>query len=326
MYLKEERSDLTMVKFRFYDPDEKPAEQEHPKHAEPVTIHVQKKGFTLDWVHDLGWRENPFTQLTPMPVHEFMVNQDATRQAINLFFIKEQRFGTITGDHGSGKTFMLQWLAEELHPYKDRFEVHYFDAAACTVEQFTEKLTKHHSSFFSSYKGNSPEKLVHFLEGKLKHKLVILVDNANDLGALDHYYKALYAKMQAVIILAGTKPAQLAEDSLNATLVQMSAHDASKMVEKRIGKVGGAGIKPFNHRLLEEVWVAAKCTPKTFLDYCNETAMKVALKQIIIEEESSAPVERAAEKPVKDSKKSVKIDKKAASKNQYDDLIAGIVK
>ena len=136
-----------MVKFTFFDPDkDKPKEQPKPQaQPEKPANQPQKRGLVLDWVHELDWSENPFTQFKASPSHEFMVNQEKARQQINLFFIQHSSFGTITGEEGEGKTFMLLWIKEELEHYKDRYSVYFFDSSS-SIEEFSKQLTQQYSS------------------------------------------------------------------------------------------------------------------------------------------------------------------------------------
>lgn len=338
-----------MVKFRFYDPDDKPtsvtpAPSDAPSAvsaAEPErTVPVQvmpsppkgvvahrNSGFTLHWVHQLHWHKNPFTELTPKPAHVFVVNQDAARQHINLFFIKEKQFGTLSGAKGMGKTFMLTWLAEELQPYGDRFLVFGFEGST-PLPMILQKLVSPHEGLLAKYKGNSPEELSIFLSARAKRRIVILVDNADSLpDQTAVYYKQLLAHNNAIVILAGQNPPKLAHDDLQAELEPLKSHDVVKLLERRIAAVGGAGTQPFPTQLIEELWRASDRNLKQFIDYCNETAMKVALKQFVVPEEPAAAEPAAPEK-----KSGAKPVKKTASKPEpkkqspYDDLIAGLAK
>jgi hypothetical protein len=310
-----------MVKIRFYDPDDKP---KAPAAHKPAFTTAPKKGLTLDWPRELQWRESPFTTLMLLPAHQYIVGQDAARQAINLFFIKEQWFGTISGEPGSGKTFLLQWLSEELQPYKDRYSVHRFDASL-TPEQFSQELSEPYSTLLTKYRGTDPAALAEFLQRRAKRKLVLLIDNGNALGPLEPYLLALRDKLGAVIIIAGTKPHAIAPDALKVTLTHLSTEEASKLVEKRIARVGGSGIAPFSPLLLNELWLASRSNPVTFLQFCNETAMKIALKQISVQERE----EQLQKQLIPDLKGSKKVSKptkdapvdKKKSLSPYDDLI-----
>lgn len=325
------------MKIRFYDPDDEAKQAQQPARALPVhnQPHPQSRGFTLDWVRDLGWRENPFTQLQPKPVHSFIVGQEQTRQAINLFFIKEQRFGTITGERGSGKSFLLEWLEEELAQYADRFDIRRVSGAK-QPREIIAAIVEPYEGVFSKYKGESADEFVAFLTSKLKKKLVLLIDDADELGAFESYVHALLTATPAIVVLAGARPKAVKDDALKLKLSPLPAHDAIKLVEKRIAAVGGSAIRPFTNRLLEELWTAAKENPSTYLSFLSETAMKIALKQVIIDEESPQEFllrkqegkEKAEAKPA-DTKgeKSEKGDKRAKNnKNHYDELIAGLAK
>jgi hypothetical protein len=317
------------MKIRFYDPDDKPK-------TPPVS-----KGFTLTWERDLGWKQNPFTELTALPAQQYIVNQDAAREAANLFFIRSATFGTIRGGQGMGKTFFLTWLAEQLAAYGDTFLVYRFTGNS-SVEDFTSALTKPYAGVFSRYSGETPQEFVEFVREKRKKQLVLLIDDADSLGTLEPYVRATVEHLGARLILTGIRPPALFPDTLNVQLTAMTPADALKLVEKRIAAVGGTSHKPFTPTFIKEVWGAANANPATFLVYCNETAMKIALKQVVLQDEFSAEnlVEAAKteEKPAKKTAKKTAKKKSAAkaapetpkpvakTASQYDDLISGLVK
>jgi type II secretory pathway predicted ATPase ExeA len=310
---------------------------------------LAQTGFTLHWVHELHWRQNPFTQLSVKPAHVFIVNQDAARQQINLFFIKEKQFGVIHGPPGSGKTFMLTWLAEELQPYGDRFMVYGFEGNAPTTT-IIEKLVAPHQTLFHKYKGSTPEELSAFLLARSRRKMVILVDNADELtDQTAVYYKFLLAHNNAIVILTGAHPPALAREDMSVPLPPLHAKDVLKILERRISAVGGSGYLPFVENLVEELWRASGNNLKRFFEYCNETAMKVALKQLTItqpmtheekEEEPAAPARaqvaqgksRAPAPVIRTSLKEraktthTKTQPEPAKVSHYDDLIAELAK
>ena len=312
------------MKFTFFDPDKEDKPKEQPKPAAaPQVSQPQRRGLVLDWVHELGWSENPFTQFKASPSHEFMVDQERPRQLINLFFIQHSSFGTITAEEGEGKTFMLQWIKEELEHYKDRYSVYLFDSTE-SIEAFSKELTQQYSKLLSKYKGTTPEELAAYLKQKATKRIVLLVDNIDDNEQLRPYCKALVDSGAAAIV-SSEKPAAFMKDELSVKLHSLSAADAEALLEKRIQAVGGSGIEPFRKKLVEELWKVSKQNPVQFLKYCNETAMKIALKQITLPEE---------EKPAKGAKKGkepkeIKPEpeqKESKQRSAYDNLIEGLAK
>lgn len=362
-----------MVKFRFYDPDdEKPrkavsredadaivagAVGELPKAKELVAASVEetpemeepaakvdakpapkpsgeKRGFTLEWISELGWSGNPFTEAQPRPAHEYIVDQETARQEINLFFIKGSGFGTITGEKTSGKTFILAWLAEELAQYQDKFTIYTFTGGT-TPAQFSHEITRPYAKLFSKYHGKTPEELAAYVSLKSMRKLVILIDDADTLGALERYLAALVTDGHAIVVIAGTKPKAFLKDELGTKLRAFFAKDALALLEKRIVAVGGSGIEPFDEKLAQELWKASKQDVPTFLRYCHETAIKLALKQLTLEktaqdkehEEAHAktPAKKVAKKGAK-AKEEPKTEKDSRKKSPYDDLISSLGK
>ena len=337
-----------MVKFKFYDPDDEKAGHKTSQPAPSVPSAAMttsapqasagasqsKSGFTLHWIHELGWRMNPFTELRAKPAHVYVVNQDTARTHINLFFIKEKQFGTISGGPGSGKTFMLSWLAEELQPYGDRFCVCGFDGSAA-AETVISKVCSPFESFLSKYKGESPEELSAFIASKAKRRLVILVDNAENIPEKSlAYYKQLLTQNQAIVIFAGQSPPKISADDLQVTLAHLTPQDCEKILERRIAAAGGRGIEPFNSTFVAELWKASKNSLNTFMSLCNETAMKIALKQFVPPPQpepvtpamTSAATEKAPKQKAAKSAPPTVRQEEQAQKRAYDDFISGLLK
>ncbi len=257
-----------MVKIRFYDPG-----ADGKLHPKKTT--ASSGGITLNWIAALGWKANPFTIRT-IPTYRYFVGQEAARQAINLFFIRERRFGTIRGASGSGKTMLLQWTAEELAPYADKYDVHLLDASRPLPEQLL-SLTDRYQGLFAKFKGHSPSDVIQFLKARTKRKLVLLVDNADNLGSLGAYIHALFDDLEAVVLLAGKNPESFAEDLLHIELAPLQPSHAIQLLERRIAHVGGKGIAPFTVGELEEWWPQANANVASYLHKVQEHAVHKAL-------------------------------------------------
>lgn len=337
----------TMVKFRFYDPDddklgepvkERPIPEELSKHPVKTLKQEPRAGLVLDWIHELGWRKNPFT-MQATPSHAFVIGQDAARQALNLFFIKQRTFGTITADHGLGNTFMLRWVQEELERYPDRFTVCVIDASTSQLS-LSKQLAAPYEKLFAKYKGHVPAELAAFLKPKLKKRLVILVDNADLLADLEPLLLVLMKDCGSAVIFAGTKPVLFALDELKVTLAKLHPKEVVALLEKRIAAVGGRGIEPFDAKLVDELWKLSEHNLASFMNYCDETAVKLALKHVELPTEEKPEKEKTGkEKSGKNeakksgakhkdalAEKEFEEKKQERQKSVYDSLIEDLVK
>ncbi|MFQ5620625.1 MAG: AAA family ATPase [Candidatus Nanoarchaeia archaeon] len=204
----------------------------------------RRKGFTLDWYKELGWRANPFEDKVLKPISYFITGYAEERQKLNYFIIEKQPFGTIAGDKGMGKTALLQWVMGEMKRYKSRTRALYIKGSDLTRKHFLDILcrsamgTSEHVAFRGWYalrlhkaaswlknklkmeeKEDDFYKYIHhknyqdlmkvkmFLHTKLQERGVLFL--IDDVGGLPdntmELMKELYAaEVQLQVILAGT--------------------------------------------------------------------------------------------------------------------------
>lgn len=296
------------MKISFYDPDdEKPTRDEN-------------SSFTLDWVAELGWTNNPFE----LDEH-VLAGMEDERQDINLFFIKKRRFGTITGPKGSGKTTLLHWLADELSRHND-FHVEFVDAALIPdADRLRVALADKVRGFFGKAKDIALDELFALLQKKVSGHYILLIDNAQELDEEQRaVIEALY-ELPASILCAGSKVKGFSEeDELELELKARSADEYRLILEQRITKVGGDGIHPFTKSVIRRMADESKNT-QDFLSLAHETAIAIALKKVTLEEEE--PEEQVAEDAEKKVSKRSKKDGdkvKGRKKTKYDKLIESL--
>ncbi len=82
--------------------------------------------FTLDWFKYLDWVKDPFAEPVEN-VKEFYGGFKKQREILNMFLIKGSSYGTISGEYGSGKTTLIEWLLSELKNYRKKIITNYID-------------------------------------------------------------------------------------------------------------------------------------------------------------------------------------------------------
>ncbi len=291
------------MKISFYDPDENP-----PKKTKQ-SDHI---GFTLEWTEELGWKENPFT----LPGH-LLAGMEEERKEINLFFVKQKKFGIIQAGPGYGKTTLMFWLKNELTHYKNIYG-HYLDAQAASGEGFLQALADPFKGLFSRHEPKTGVELCELIIRKAKGKYVLLVDNAQKLTAENLEVLGELLNIDCSIILATTHKIDKlpAKDELELKLAKRSGEEYAKILQDRIERAGGQGIKPFTKTVIARI---AKETDNTreFLDLAQETAINIALKRANLDEE--VPEEVIAEDEEQKASK-----KRSGKKRQYDELIESL--
>lgn len=297
------------MKISFYDPDKDRA-------------HQQRDGssFTLDWVGELGWKNNPFE----LDEH-LIAGMEDERQEINLFFIKKRRYGSITGPTGSGKTTLLNWLSDELSAHSD-YRVVKIDASRIPdASHLRVALADTVRGFFSRGKDLSLDELLDVLEQKAKKHLVVLVDDSQHLD--DQQVRVLdgVLGLTASVVCAGSRqPGIAADDSLQITLGERTVKEYRLILEQRIQAVGGEGMHPFTVSVVERMAEETDNT-RDFLSLAHETAIAIALKQVTLEgDEPEEKVAEDAEKKASKRKKKNSSGVKGRERTKYDKLIESL--
>ena len=281
-----------MVRIHFYDPDteEHPIEKrERAGKPSESAANLLARGSGIDWVGQLGWRENPFTPFPVRPAQQYFVGHDAARKSISDFLARGEHLAVITGVLGIGKTMFLAWIAEELTQREREYRVVTLTAMD-SVAAATLALVKPYKGVFSGYSGETNEELAEYLTKKEKKRLVICLDDADQLGTLEPLLKALLDSSRISIIIACERIPSLSLDAVLIPLSSLAPLHAQLILENRIRGVGGRGFEPFTSRAIADLWKAAQGDPTRFLKYAEETAMRVSTGQLNLnEKDEDAP-------------------------------------
>ena len=274
--------------------------------------------FVLDWQKRLGYKTDPFVDLPQGKTADFFVDREAERAALNLFVVKQSRFGLLQGSQSSGKTTLLRWVEEQLRGGQVRallldgsvgYDAFLDATISATLNPLEKRLLKPQAKVV---KAAREDFLIHRIADK---QFIILVDNAQ---GLEKESKALLKR-----ILASCAGAQLifaveralkeheeyGEDALGLTLEEMDNDALIALLRQRIALVGGDGTYPFDEEACKRLIATSKRNPRKLLVLAREQAIEISVK---------GPPPRRASKTAP-SEKAVRIGKATKAKGHGDD-------
>lgn len=271
----------------------------------------------LNWQRKLGYQKDPFDTNIPTPVKKYIIGTEHLQERLNLFLIKEEQFGTISGEKGCGKTMLLRWMDEELAPqrshmqqYMDAKVMHAPDTIVSTLlKNRLSLLEKGLRKFMKGKKDPRQQLLQHLAKEK---KTVLLVDNAgylNDAGIA--LFAEIKEKTRTHIIFADTaerlKRLGLGDaklhDTLKLALPTYTGQHCHDILQRRIEGAGSSETYPFSEQEVQRLAKHADNNPTKLLQGARERAIELSLKTV------SAPPTRA-EPERKGGFLSIKIEKK----------------
>ncbi len=262
----------------------------------------QQKGFVLEWDRALGFSQNPFVDKVLTPTSHYIAGYQDAREKLNLFVINENTFGVIMGSSGIGKSFMMQWLFEQLSAFKAKLLPIYISGDSKSQQPILSDIVV---ALMSAYERTVKKgQLALTLEGFAswikkkadRKKLVLLIDGAKRVAVKDiQLFNLLFKAMPALIIVAETKEgyeksifsriskmadikAEYFEDTLKLTLEGLSFEEAREMLQKRIEAFGGHDISPFHDPMLKALHKRAEGNPKELLELCKKKAIELSVK------------------------------------------------
>jgi hypothetical protein len=235
------------------------------------------------WVRRLGYRNDPFVGVL-LPVTPLVVGLREAQDRIAHFLLRDDRFGTISGEHGTGKSTLLSWTKEHVAPTSHD---EYLFAGAASRADIVWQLLAPRLSFFEHRFGGWRKRPLAEQEQLLfsrvaKQKLVLLIDDAGSLGEQERaFLETLLQKTPARIIVADT-PDRVGiispgiPDHLRVKLPPLSRDELTQLLKLRIGAVGGKGMSPFSDEDVHGFLLAAKHTPGKLLALAREKAIAYA--------------------------------------------------
>ena len=285
--------------------------------------------FVLDWQKKLGYKDDPFVEQPSGQVRTFFVDRDQERERLNLFVIKQQRFGILHGPKGSGKSTLSTWLAQQLGSkvkviqvqgkmveHKKPFVEHVLSQCLNVVEK---NVTKPHEHL-------AKDEIEAFILQKLRKKRIILIiDDAQLLIRENkHLLKDVLKecpKSQVLLVLERILKEHEAwgKDDLGLALKDMSEEALTELLKVRIEGAGGHGTHPFDKKELDGLLEKSKKNPVRLLALARERAMELSLT---VGPAPKPEEKKAKKKDKKAEKKEEKEQEKAVEKSIDEDKAA----
>ena len=237
----------------------------------------------MAWYENYRWKSNPFV-IDPIPdtfiiedIHSKVLESIYSGDILNLY-----------GQTGTGKTsllHMLEGLKGKFVPvYIDPLDLPNYAPNGTSVDkrQYEGFLNKLKKDALKSPLAGFRKLLGHTLLENLKStyrnsKLVLLIDEAKDIAdpTIPSYFRSIKnSGADCAIIITSIDPVSKLEtftDSLRDVRVSylqmrtMNPAEAKLMLSKRIGKVGGSGIDPFDEKTLKYLIEVSNYTPISIL-------------------------------------------------------------
>ncbi|MDP7324103.1 MAG: ATP-binding protein [Candidatus Woesearchaeota archaeon] len=319
--------------FSFGGHEHKAVEKEvaHESHA----IQKAKQEFVLEWDKALGFSENPFVDKHFTPASKFIAGYQEEKRKLNLFVINENKFGTILGEEGVGKTVLLSWLFEKLSEFKHKMLPVYIKGDAKNPQAVLSDIVIELMNPYEKTVKKGKLKLT--LDGFAvwikkkagKRKLILLLDGCKRVTAKDlQLFSTLYKICPCLIIAADSKEnydksafkdvqkvkdvnAENFKDTLKMVLDGLPYSEMEELMEKRIEHVGGHGILPFSESVLKQLHKRAKKNPKILLELCKKKAIELTVKNQGVDQDMTKEVEEKEQDLTKDTN-----EEKKASEDQ----------
>ncbi len=280
-----------------------------------------KGNFVLNWTRVFCWHDDPFKPELLYPINDFIVLDKEKRSALNKFLVKQEQFGTITGEQGTGKTALLHWIAWEL-------QTHHPEVVPCLISAREKRISEgelikqlmlpflniYQKTVSRPFEEMKCEKICVYIKEKVQKKpFVLLIDepyNSSDKG-LELLAELQKAGITLQLIVAGEKEelkkgflGKGLRDTLKFELQGLDASLSIQFLQKRIEAVGGNGIFPFDHQMIKMLHDRTKGNPLRLLELAKEKIIQlsidhheelVAQQQEIIRAEEEAARKKAFE-------------------------------
>lgn len=241
---------------------------------------------------NFGWSDNPFT-LTISP--DLMVGYSEQTEALLSHIFNQHKAALIIGPTGSGKTTILNWLNAQVKAYNGYKS--YYIAKPPTKKEDLIELFKHHLgySFIDRVKFNKIDmnNISRFLTRKtLKEKTVFLIDEAHEssMEVLEWLRTINDIVPNLILVFAGLPtfekkletdlPTLLMRMNTRVHLDSLTEAETESLIQKRIDRVNGDGIKPFTHEAIIKIYEVTGGFPREIIKVCDHLVREAARKNI----------------------------------------------
>lgn len=256
--------------------------------------HAGDGKFVLKWNKVFCWHDDPFKEALPQPVDEFFVCDKKKKSILNFFFVKQQPFGTITGEQGSGKTMFLHWLHWELKEHHPELVpcIISCDQKTVTEEELIKNimfpfLNMYQKTVSRPFEELDASGLAQYVKKKVSNKpFVLLIDEPQNMSekALGVLLALEKSGVKLQMIVAGEKEGLRKsqagkghKDALNFQLDGLDPALAIELLQKRIEAVGGTGTYPFDAQKIRVLCQQTNGNPAKLLQRTKEKVIQLSI-------------------------------------------------
>jgi general secretion pathway protein A len=244
-----------------------------------------------EYFQKFGWSRNPFT-LTISP--DLMVGYSQQTEQLLSHVFNQHKAAMVIGPTGAGKTTILTWLNAQLKAYNG-FKPYYIPKPPTTKEDLI-KLFKHNLGFSLIdkllYKNIDINNLTKYVNKKTKEKTIFLIDEAHECSqeVLEWFRTINDLSPNLVIVFAGLNtfekkleaelPTLLMRVNTRVYLESLSEMETESLIQKRIDRAGGQGIKPFTHDAVKKIHEITGGFPREIIKVCDQLIKEAAYRNL----------------------------------------------
>ncbi|MEK6921486.1 MAG: AAA family ATPase, partial [Nanoarchaeota archaeon] len=299
-----------------------------------------KGNLVLNWTRVFCWHDDPFKPELLYPVNEFLVLDKEKRSALNRFLVKQEQFGTIVGEEGSGKTALLHWIQWEL-------ESHHPEVVPCLISASDKKihdtelikqlmlpfLNIYQKTVSRPFEEMKAEEISAYIKDKVRNKpFVLLIDEPYNISEKGLDLLAALPKAGVVfqLIVAGGKEelkksflGKGLKDTLKFELDGLDTSLTMQLLQKRIEAVGGTGTYPFDQQTIKMLHDHAKGNPLKILELAKEKVIQLTIdhhEEIVVQQQEiiHAQEEAAQRKAIQEKQKRIEEREKIRNAREQD--------
>ncbi|MBU5689690.1 MAG: AAA family ATPase [Candidatus Aenigmatarchaeota archaeon] len=244
-----------------------------------------------EYFQKFGWSRNPFT-LTISP--DLMVGYSKQTETLLTHVFNQHKAAMVIGPTGAGKTTILTWLNAQIKAYNG-FKPYYIPKPPVTKDELIQ-LFKHNLGFNFidkiKFKDVDINNLTNFVTNKTKTKTIFLVDEAHEcsLEVLEWLRTINDLVPNLVIVFAGLPtfekkieaelPTLLMRVNTRVVLESLSEMETESLIQKRIDRAGGEGIKPFTNDAIKKIHEITGGFPREIIKVCDQLVKEAALRNL----------------------------------------------